>query len=463
MLAATLFVLLNWIGQDYLAPQATAFVLYLAIVNVVLLAFPGDPRWMPRRLGALLRPEPDESVGVTGRPALLLLGGCIVVGMAMVLSHQLTPGFLVAALALLAICGATRLRLLPIVMGVMFLAWLSYTAKTYWVGHLDVLTNSVGKVGTILDNNVSKRATSTQLERKLVVNGRIALALASWAGAGLSLLVSWWRRRTPIALLCLFVAPFPVIALQPYGGEMALRVCYFTLPAVVILIARLVLPATPRVGAPRVLLLAVPLLALVPMFVTARFGNEAFEAVPTADVRLSRAMYGLVPDGSIVYVASKQGAINTQRIDAVRFRNLPLTNAAAATDEVAKAVGGAGGPHHVYVLLTEAQASSQIVTHGAAKDWMAQLIDELLRTGRYTVRATVRRRHPAGADVAMKGSLLLSPSFGVPLAVAVVIALFWIEYRSVTGQGSSWLMRLSAAMATVVLVVVAIARFVVYS
>ena len=50
----------------------------------------------------------------------------------------------------------------------------------------------------------------------------------------LAIVIGWFRRRTPVALLCLFVAPFPMIVLQPYGGEMALRVCYFSLPAAVL-------------------------------------------------------------------------------------------------------------------------------------------------------------------------------------------------------------------------------------
>ena len=67
VLAAAFFACLNWIGQDYFAPQATGFVLYLLIITVVLYAFPADPSlghpWMIR----LMRPGMDVQRGLQGR------------------------------------------------------------------------------------------------------------------------------------------------------------------------------------------------------------------------------------------------------------------------------------------------------------------------------------------------------------------------------------------------------------
>ncbi|MFL6181360.1 MAG: hypothetical protein ACJ73J_03560, partial [Actinomycetes bacterium] len=146
VLAAAFFACLNWIGQDYLAPQATAFLLYLLIITVVLYVFPADPslghRWMVR----VMRPAMDVQRGLQGRQARLVLFGIYALTVALVISHQLTPGFLMSATLLLILINATRLRALPVFIAVAFLAWLSFGASAYWFGHFDALTGSVGKV-----------------------------------------------------------------------------------------------------------------------------------------------------------------------------------------------------------------------------------------------------------------------------------------------------------------------------
>jgi hypothetical protein len=285
VVAATLFCCLNWIAQDYFAPQATALVLYLAVIVVVLTVFPADPAGMGPRLKRLLRPEPDTTEGICDRQAVWVLAGCCLLVMGLVISHQLTPGFLLGATILLALCGATRLKTFPVLVAVMFLAWLSFGAAAYWVGHLDTLTRSVGQVGTLLDQNVGRRTRSSELGRQVVVGSRIVLAVVAWGAAALAIVLSWRKHRTPVALLCLFVAPFGMLLLQSYGGEMVLRVCYFTLPPVSILIARLLVPSSPIVSLKRVLASGAVIAVLIPFFVLARFGNESFESFSDADIQ----------------------------------------------------------------------------------------------------------------------------------------------------------------------------------
>ena len=80
----------------------------------------------------------------------LVLLGCYVLVVAVVISHQLTPGILASATLLFVVSNATRLRVLPVFIAVVFLAWLSFGASTYWFGHFDALTGSVGKVGNLV-------------------------------------------------------------------------------------------------------------------------------------------------------------------------------------------------------------------------------------------------------------------------------------------------------------------------
>jgi len=380
VMAAAFFCCFNWIGQDYFAPQATAFLMYLLIILVVLHAFPADPslgnRWMVR----VLRPSMDVQRGLHGREAGLALFGVYAMSVAMVISHQLTPGFLVSATLLLVLVNATRLRVLPVFVAVVFVAWLSFGASAYWFGHFDNLTGSVGKVGSIVTQNVGARNASHAFGRRIVIFSRMGLALLAWGLAALSIVKQWFRWSTPVALLCLLAAPFPMLALQPYGGEMALRVCYFTLPAACILMAQFVVPKV-RTDWRRWLFIGVALLAVIPLFVTARFGNESFEAFSNDDVVFAHTMYDVVPDASTVFLASQQAIKYADRVGEVRFRQLPKGTPAEVTDQLVKSLNKT----HVYIALTESQEAYGVVTLDRAPDWMQKLRSELESTGEYRV------------------------------------------------------------------------------
>jgi len=380
VVAAALFCCLNWIGQDYFAPQATAFVLYLLIVTVVLYAFPADPSLGIRWLVRVMRPGMDVHPGLRGRSATLALLGCYALSVAMVISHQLTPAFLVSATLLLIAANATRLRVLPVFVLVAFLAWLSFGASVYWFGHVEDITGSVGRVSTLVNQNVGSRTASHALGRRLVILSRMALAVGAWALASLSIVRQWRRWSTPVALACLLVAPFPVLLLQPYGGEMALRVCYFTLPAACILIAQLVVPKM-RTAWWQWFLIGVGMVAITPLFVTARFGNESFEAFSNDDVVFDRTLNDLVPDGSTIFLASQQAIKYSERVADVRFRQLPR----GTPDDITAALVKQSHRTHVYIALTESQAAYGVVALDRSPSWMQSLRSELESTDQYRV------------------------------------------------------------------------------
>lgn len=380
--AAAVFTTLNWVGQDYLSPQATAFVLYMGLVLILLTYLPQHPReWIRRWLHT-------ETLGATGRegwPAVLGVAACYIVVVAIIVSHQLTPGIMLSAATLLVIVGAVRVRVLPLFILVAFLVWVSYGADRYWIGHFDQITGSVGNINELLGRNVGERAVSNQSGRTFVLASRIGLALAVWASAVLGLLLGWWRHRTSIVLVCLFVAPFPMLLLQPYGGEMVLRVYLFTLPAAAVVLARvpslLNQPSRRLTTATPWIAVAAILAVLLPLFVVARFGNESFEAFSEADVELAELLYASAPDGSMVFVNSQQAILYAERVEAVRFRDLPRGTAGERVEKLTEFLDR--GP--VFVMLSESQARDGEVVSGLNKGWMNELREDLLATGRFHV------------------------------------------------------------------------------
>ena len=104
------------------------------------------------------------------------------------------------------------------------------------------------------------------------------------------------RRRRGIedrAALVLMCVPFLAFGLQSYGGEIALRIYLFALPAACILAALLFFPAARQAGRSWRALAAAAACAIVFVvaFFVARYGNEAFEQVPRGELTAMNYIY----------------------------------------------------------------------------------------------------------------------------------------------------------------------------
>jgi hypothetical protein len=395
--ASAIFIVANWIGQDYFAPQAVTFILYLAVVALVLRWFAADPaeslspRWL-----RLLRPErPALATSTAGGRRIALVVALMVVA-ALVMAHQLSPLFLGLALFALAVTQAISLRGLPFLVIGAFVAWLSFSAEAYWVGHLDNIIGSVGEVQSLVKVNVSERSAAPSFARQLVLRSRIALSIGLWLLAFFAVFRLRRQWRTPVALVCLLLAPFPPLFVQPYGGEMIMRVTLFTLPATALLCARLLAPEG-LLSRRRRVVLAAAIIAMLPVFVLTRFGNEKFERVSSSDVALAREMYDLIPAQSVVFVRNRQTLVQAERIDEVRFRLLPRLEGVDMVDEFDEY------SRPIYVMFTAGQEAFGSVTQGYRDGWLRAIEADLVSTGRFTEvirhgQAVLLRFEPASGE-----------------------------------------------------------------
>lgn len=297
-LAALIFVLTNWIAQDYFAPQAVAFLLVFVIVDLVLrnlTSTPSAPHRLSRWAGTTLAPvRPFGELGRTGT-FVVVLG----LSAALIISHQLSPVMLIAMLGGLAIVQRTSTYRLTLIIALAFAGWVSYAAESYWIGHADVLFGSVGDVSSIVSQNVGERSVSASETRQLVVRLRMLTMLATWFVAGACLLVLRRHNRLDRAFVVLLFAPFLPLVLQPYGGEGLLRTALFSLPAAAMLIASVDLsrftiarPARYFVAAG----LTVLTVSLVPLLMTTRYGNESYEMVTDDDLAVYEAMGEIIDE-----------------------------------------------------------------------------------------------------------------------------------------------------------------------
>ncbi len=232
-----LFTLGNWVGQDYFAPQALAFFLYLLVVAILLRWYGperGDEgvRW-PEIPGDRVDPGSFESYALSGVVLLSLF--------VIAVSHQLTPVITIAALGALVTFRMIRVAW-PLMAMLAFVAvWFLGPAGGFVLDNVQTVMRDIGGFQANIDNNlvdhgvVDHAQQTVSLIARLLSGGILALG-----GVG------WLRRRnleisTGRAAL-LVIVPAMLVVVSSYGGEVVFRAYLFALPFVAYLAASLWFP-----------------------------------------------------------------------------------------------------------------------------------------------------------------------------------------------------------------------------
>jgi len=405
-----IFYTTNWIGQDYMAPQALTYLLFLIIVSIVLRWLQPDhdpaPGWLGRRIEPWLRrariaapPGPvrrDEA-----RPQLSrrqrALASVVVIALfaAMVPSHQLMPFATLGAITLLVLAKRTRATTLPVLFLAMIGTWIVFMTVAYLAGHLQQLTGGVGNVDQAVQSNVGKRVGGTP-GHLLIVYLRLALTSGLWVLAAIGAGMRRRRGYRDEAIILCALAPFPLLILQPYGGEMLLRVGFFALPFMSFLAATTVVAAARRVaGRTEFAVRVVALLSLCAFMLFARYGNERAESFTTGEVAVVKQFYDVALPNSVVYTGVSTGPLRYRDYDLYAYRflqQLPAWNALDGSDASLKRLtndlygrmatrpGGAA-----YVLIVKSQESFADIFSGQPPGTLARLADMLSNDRRFQV------------------------------------------------------------------------------
>ncbi|MEI6623478.1 MAG: hypothetical protein WCP28_16400 [Actinomycetes bacterium] len=399
---AIVFVLADWVGQDYFAPQSIAYIMYLTILAILLTYF---RKRDPARLSALVQGiatrlprllnwpksmiesgnrelEPPQTPATRSARIGLLIVICAIT-VAMVSSHQLTPLILILVLVALTILG--RLRPWPIFLfiGVAFVGWLSYAAEGFWSGHLDSIFGGFGQVGSSVNSGVADRVQGSP-EHLHVLSDRIYFTLFVWGVAGLGLLWTWWRtRRISVPLLVVTIGPMCTIVLQSYGGEGILRVFLFSLPGACMLIAGLVSSTTARPRATILIAAAVAVMLTFPGFLIAKWGNEDFERVSTGDVELYAHLFQVAPVGSTIVNIGLGGPGGFRDINNWLYKDLTITWPLPPVSTLTADIGT--NPLGTYIVIDRPQIASGIANSGFPATWGATLATDLVASGGYQI------------------------------------------------------------------------------
>jgi hypothetical protein len=375
-LAIWFFYVLNWIGQDYFAPQALAYFTYLTLLAVLVNWFcvPSfRARWANR-----LRPD----VGNRQRRGLMAI--VVVVFVALIPSHQLTPFAILAAVALLVVFRQCRSRGLMVLMGVALVGWIAVMTTAYLAGHMNVLTGHIGKVDQTAATNVSERFQGPLLHRR-VVEARVLTSGALWVTAAAGYLLRRRRGHRDHVFALLAVAAFPLIAIQPYGGEIVQRAYFFSLPFMAFFLASL-FPLKRRGGNfvhGRSMTAAAVVCSLlaVGLFIT-RSGNQQVFHFTSDEVAAVDALYRLAPPGSLLLGGSdnlpwKATHYADYRYDWVRRPAGPATPSTVADDALRRLRAKSSAPG-AFFIITRSQAVD-VNTFGALPPGSLSVVESRIK------------------------------------------------------------------------------------
>jgi hypothetical protein len=294
---AWLFFIGNWIGQDYFSPQGLAYFFYLLVVGLVLTMFRSRATlggWLGSWFTPADEPDPPE-LRPMQRAALMSV--ILILFWTTVYSHQLTPFAIIGVVVVLVAARRVSASGLPIVMLVLLGTWLSFMTVEYLSGHIASMISRIGNVDTTVAANLTDRFRGSPLH-VLVLGVRSVMTLAIFGLAGFGALIRIAQGRRDLTWGVLAIAPFGLLLLQDYGGEMLLRVYLFSLPFAAFLAAHFLVPAMGEVRPWRATVLAGVLIALMAAFPIARYGNERMDAVTAQEAEGMGQLYELAPPGS---------------------------------------------------------------------------------------------------------------------------------------------------------------------
>jgi hypothetical protein len=362
--ACWFFLIANWVGQNYFAPQAFVYFLYLVSLGVVLTSLakrPAAPRIL-RRLIAPLRATaakavPGEVTASTWGTVGILAAMFAVVAT----SHPLTPIVLSAALVGLALFGVLRVRTLPLLMLALTVGWLLTGARTYWFDNTESIFRGFGSFSTNLSSNLVQLSHVEESQKIVSQLGRVqvaAVALLALVGLVRRIRQGNWDAAATVLLFC----PMVILVGGNYDGEALFRVFLFALPFAAFFIAQLLYPNRDAGRGWGTTVTAIGMSALILVgFLFAYYGKESWSYFPRGEIRAAEMVYDNAPPNTLLVEGNRDYPNqfhNAERFTYVSLASEPTASVRRVLDRpVAKLTEWLSNPRYpqAYLLITRSQ------------------------------------------------------------------------------------------------------------
>ncbi len=360
------FYITSWVGQDYLSPQAYAFLLVVALLACLLSAFSGWAwptgfnRFTVRTaniVGNLDVAVPRRGlIELSRRETSILTGVCAVILLAMTASHQLTPFAVIPIMVAMMLTGRLRSRMLPLLALVLPVAWLLFPASTYVEGHIAQLFGSFGDIGAHTLGVLGSRVAGSD-DHIFVVYTRMAEVAVVWGLAAVGAFAGHRRKAPWLAAAAGALAPLILIPAQPYGGELLLRLYLFSLPfAACLAVLPLVSDRPMGLDIRRALGLLLMGSVLATTTIVSRYGNDSMESFNADEIEVVNELYATAPTGSLLIAAVGNTPWKFQNYADYDYRALvmpePSSTPSLLTCDAANQLAAKSG---AYMIITDSQ------------------------------------------------------------------------------------------------------------
>lgn len=316
-LTAWLFVLGDWVGQEYFSPQAMSYLLYLVAIALALRV----SRAKGRRSGA------------GGDPDVTILA-VIVLIVAIATSHQITPAMLCVALVALTVTRRARLLVVAVVAVVVTVVWALWGAADFVAANVKMILEGFGSPMANAEGNLVDTTSISDGQALVALAGRfVVLVTGLVAVIGV---VRAWRRDRPatLTMLVLGASPMVILATNEFGGEILFRVYLFALPVAAWFGAQALLDPPRLRGRLAVIAPLVVSLALFPGFLLAHFGKDGHYVFTRQEYAAADFLYEHAPPGSLLVQGSSNYPVQFRNYE--NFRYVPLdTEGVSARQEMA--------------------------------------------------------------------------------------------------------------------------------
>ncbi|MBA2391838.1 MAG: zinc ribbon domain-containing protein, partial [Ktedonobacteraceae bacterium] len=391
--ATWFFYLTNWIGQDYFSPQGLNFFFYLVIIAILVKWFKLAPKDQPHELGPrwrhlgrlfplvqgfygwLTAPDPLIAPSSKLQRVALLVSLCAIFLM-MVFSHPLTPFLTIASVTALIIFRRCKPFWLPAFMIVLTFAWIVTMAQPYLVSNLNNIVGDFSHINSVVTQNITNRALQGDPGHNFISHIRLLMTAFVWGLAFIGGLMRLRKGYRDVTYVLLAIAPFPVLLVQSYGGEMLLRIYLFTLPMMTFFIAAIFFTPSSRRWLlwMRGGLLVISFILLGAFFFT-RYGNENMDYMTPQELGGVHYLYRVAPTNSLLLEAWDGTPWEEQGFELYNTSSLAETIPDAVQDGNVNAIiqyiraQGSNSPK-AYIIITRAQqatANSDGVRPGTLK------------------------------------------------------------------------------------------------
>lgn len=396
------FYLTNWIGQDYFSPQGFNFFLYLVIIAIELRWFTAVPTaqtnageqrkehrgrfsLLVHRFFAWLR-APDTlpfHKPIEPRQRIVLL---VIIFTLVVFSHPLTPFFVLASVIALAVFRRCTPWWLPILMVAMTGGWIVLMTQPFLFGHLNWVTGGFGELSSTFTANVANRVTGSP-EHSLIVKIGLIMTLLIWGLAFVGACRRLLRGYHDLTYMLLAIAPFPLLAAEPYGGEMLLRIYFFSLPLMVFFAASLFYP-TPIHRTSQWMTAAVAGASIVLLigFLFTRYGNERMDDMTYAEVDGAHYLYSIAQPNSLLIEGWDGAPWHFQDYEKYNYKSLtdvaPDAVATTNVDAVVQYIRDEDAPA-TYLIFTRSEEATAELSDGLPQGTLYRLEGALLASGKF--------------------------------------------------------------------------------